>query len=137
VPVAAAISIHNNGGSFMSLTTVPSPPRAPARRLRRAAVVALGSLGLTLGGLATAAPASAATIIGGIDIAQQCRVQEWRPLEARLLDPHNAYSWRCYSPYTGNLYSVDMNAACRNQYGSGAYAVVLNGSDPYSWRCAR
>lgn len=104
----------------------------------RAVTIGLGALGLAIGPIAAVAPAaSASTIIGGIDIAQQCRVQEWRPLETRLLDAHNAYSWRCYSPYTGNYYGVNLNAACGNQYGAGAFAVVLNTADPYSWRCAR
>jgi hypothetical protein len=120
------------------MSTNTSSTRPNDQRVRRAVLIGLGSIGLALGAAATLAPtASAATIIGGINVAQQCRVQEWRPLEARLLDAHNAYSWRCYSPYTGNYYGVNMNAACLNQYGSGAYAIVLNTSDPYSWRCAR
>ncbi|MET1076268.1 MAG: hypothetical protein ABWY11_26735 [Umezawaea sp.] len=53
----------------------------------------------------------------------------------RLLDTHNAYSWRCY--YAGTYYNVSMDAACVNQYGGGAFSVLLNASDPYSWRCAR
>ncbi|GAA0591235.1 hypothetical protein GCM10010174_02900 [Kutzneria viridogrisea] len=100
--------------------------------------MAIGALGLgTAAVIATAAPASAATIIGGIDVARQCQVQERRPLEVRLLDSGNPYSWRCYSPYTGNYYSVNMNAACVNQYGSGAFPVVLDPHNAYSWRCAR
>ncbi|KAA2252268.1 hypothetical protein F0L68_36670 [Solihabitans fulvus] len=104
---------------------------------RRAAAVAVGAIGLAGGAVAMATPASAATIIGGIDVGQQCSVQTWRPLEARLLDPNNAYSWRCYSKWTQNYYGVDMDGACRNQYGAGAFSVVLDPNNAYSWRCAR
>ncbi len=106
-------------------------------RLRRAVAAAVGMIGLVGIGIATSPTASAAVIIGGIDVARQCRIQEWRPLEARLLNAHDAFSWRCYSPYTGNYYGVNMDAACVNQYGGGAFSVVLNPSDAYSWRCAR
>lgn len=106
-----------------------------ARRI--AAALATTIAATAAGVVLAAAPASATTILGGIDVAQQCRVQEWRPLEVRLLDAGNAYSWRCYSPYTGNYYSVNMNDACFRQYGSGAYAVVLDTRNAYSWRCAR
>jgi hypothetical protein len=104
-----------------------------SHRVRRAVIIGVGSVGLALGAAATIAPtASAAVILGGVDIAKQCR-----PLETRLLDAHNAFSWRCYSSRTGNYYSVNLDAACADQYGPGAFAVVLNTSDPYSWRCAR
>ncbi|WNV86815.1 hypothetical protein [Umezawaea sp. Da 62-37] len=106
-------------------------------KAKRTALLAATTMALGLGGVLTATPASAAVILGGIDVAQQCRVQDWRPLDAWLLDANNAYSWRCHSPYTGNLYNVDMGNACARQYGGGAFSVLLNASDPYSWRCAR
>jgi hypothetical protein len=105
--------------------------------MRKAAVLSLGVLGMGMAGVAISTPAHAATILGGIDVQRQCQIQFWRPTDARLLDVHNAYSWRCYSSYTWNYYSVDMNGACVNQYGNGAYSIVLNTSDAYSWRCAR
>ncbi|ANZ40544.1 hypothetical protein BBK82_35600 [Lentzea guizhouensis] len=98
-----------------------------------AVALGLGALALPV----AAGQASAATVIGGVDIAQQCRVQFSSPLELRLLDPHNAYAWRCYSPSSGNFYSVDLNDACARQWAGGAFAIVLDTGNPYSWRCAR
>ncbi|WP_117212170.1 hypothetical protein [Allorhizocola rhizosphaerae] len=84
---------------------------------------------------ATAAPAQAATIIGGINVDRQCKVQHGSAFTAVVLDTRNAYSWRCH--YSGYLYGVDMNSACINQYGGGAFSVLLDPGNAYSWRCAR
>jgi hypothetical protein len=120
------------------MQTTSAPTDTPRRGLRRGALIALGVLGISLGSsLATAAPASAATIIGGVDMQRACTKQyPGMGLTAVVLDGNNAYSWKCRSPwgYTGG---INVNAACGEQYGGGAYSTVLNPRDPYSWRCVR
>jgi hypothetical protein len=98
---------------------------------RFAVVTAMGACALS----ATAVPAEAAVVIGGIDISRQCRAQYGSSYYAIALDPGNAYSWRC--TYSGYQYGVNLSAGCGNQYGGGAFAVLLNPGDAYSWRCAR
>lgn len=84
---------------------------------------------------ATAVPAHAATVIGGINITQQCRVQYGASWSAIVLDAGNPYSWRC--TWSGYQYGVNLDAGCVNQYGGGAFSILLDPHNAYSWRCAR
>jgi hypothetical protein len=102
-------------------------------RLRRAAVLTLAALGLSL---ATAATASAATL-GGVDMQRACNEQNpGMGLAAVVTDAHNAYSWRCRAPW-GYSVGIDVNRECVSQYGGGAYGIAQNPSNPYSWVCVR
>ena len=99
--------------------------------VRLAAATAIGAATVA----AAATPAQASVIIGGIDVARQCRAQYGASWTATVLDPGNAYSWRC--TYSGYANGVNMNSGCVNQYGAGAFAVLLDPNNAYSWRCAR
>jgi hypothetical protein len=131
------------------------------RRLRRPAVVALavgvilalagGGFALTLGlGQSTgsdrrAAPAPTRRIYrqgdlrGPVDIGAACRAQWGARFQARLLDDHNAYTWRCVAPGEAITASsgVELKVQCLAQYGSNTTAVALQASLPGSWRCVQ
>jgi hypothetical protein len=88
--------------------------------------------------VASATPASAATTLGRTNIASAC----WFTTRVVLVNPGNAYSWRCqYVGATFSLtywwYNLDLNQVCRNQFGGGAYAITVNPSQPNSWWCVR
>jgi hypothetical protein len=103
-------------------------------RLRQFALAVGLSLAATIG---SAELAGATTILGGVDMQGACNEQyPAYGLRAVVTDQHNAFSWRCTSPW-GYSVGIDVNRECRVQYGSGAYSVLLNASDPYSWRCGR
>ena len=81
--------------------------------------------------------ASASTRLGGVDMQRACDTQyPGFGLAARVLDQHNAYSWRCVAPWD-NTRGIDVNRACANQYGGGAYAGLGDSRNPYSWYCQR
>ena len=104
---------------------------------RRAIAVGLFLAGTIGAGVAGAATANATTILGGVDMQRACNEQYPAfGLRAVVTDQHNAFSWRCTSPW-GYSGGIDVNRECASQYGSGAYSVLLNTSDPYSWRCGR
>jgi hypothetical protein len=91
---------------------------------------------LVIGGVA-ASPASAATRLGGVDMQRACTTQNpGMGLAAVVTDQHNAYSWRCTSPW-GYSVGIDTNRECVTQYGSGAYAGLDSTANPYSWYCQR
>jgi len=107
-------------------------------RTRRTATVVLATAGLSMGAaVLAAAPASAATQLGGVSMQQACNQQyPGMGLTATVTNASSAYSWRCRSPW-GYSGQINVNSACANQYGAGAYSNALNPSDPYSWRCFR
>jgi hypothetical protein len=83
-----------------------------------------------------AAPALAATDLGGINVQAYCSTN-YPGSSAQLVAPYDASSWRCFVPSPNGIWvAVNMNLACIQQYGSGAYAAAGSGN-PYSWRCWR
>lgn len=112
-----------------------------SKMLKRKAGAAAAGLCL-LGGLSgLAAPAQAATYLGGTNLYAACIASYPGGYNHSVYTvyPHNAYSWRCAWSSGGNRYwdYFDMNGVCRWQYGRGAYAVTWNSSSPTSWRCYR
>ncbi|WP_208693244.1 hypothetical protein [Streptomyces sp. CB01881] len=53
-----------------------------------------------------------------------------------MTDQHNAYSWRCTSPW-GYSVGIDVNKECVTQYGAGASAGLTDPRNPYTWFCRR
>jgi hypothetical protein len=68
----------------------------------------------------------------GLDLDAYCRNMNPSSF-AVLLDPHDAYTWRCQ--VGASQVGMDLNRACSEQYGASWYAVLGNRSDPDSWRC--
>lgn len=105
------------------------------QRASRRAVVALAATTAGLGvGLASAPAASAATYLGGVNVAMACIIQHGNTT-AKVIYP-NVMGWRCVAP-NGAQYGVSMNQACVYQYGAGAYSAYVNFNNPYSWYCER
>jgi hypothetical protein len=85
-----------------------------------------------------AAPASAATVLGGVDMQAACNNQY--PGEGRLakIRTWNVYGWKCVTGVVpvadGN---IDVWKQCRTQYNkANAYGDFRKYADPYSWYCA-
>ncbi|MEU0884075.1 hypothetical protein ABZ345_36235 [Lentzea sp. NPDC005914] len=101
-----------------------------------------GSIGIMLGALSaavlTAAPAQAATELGGVDMQRGCGSNYWH---AEVYYPNqHVFGWRCTHVYSSGYVGVadiDVNAVCASQYGTGAYSGYLDYYNPYSWRCYR
>lgn len=71
--------------------------------------------------------------LGGIDVAAYCATRNG---DVRLLDPNDAFSWRCRTTTTEDvreLRSIDVGAACAAQHHPSAKATA--GRGPGSWRC--
>jgi hypothetical protein len=114
-----------------------------ARIWFRAAIVA-AILALGLG--ATAAPASAATRLGGVNLGSYCQrtVSPGNASVPYLVENH-ARGWRCvdsrwmgirFGWATYQVRGMDLNHACRLQYGGNAYAV-LEQNHARGWACYR
>jgi hypothetical protein len=111
--------------------------RAPGI-VRRAVTSAAVFVLMTAGLLAGSAPASASTVLGGVDMQRACNTQYYDAFHFRavVLDQHDAYSWRCVKDSdTSN--GIDVDRACAIQYGSSARAGLTFWWDPYSWYCLR
>jgi hypothetical protein len=109
-------------------------------RVAIAAAIVASGLG------ATAAPASAATRLGGINLNSYC-MRTVNPGDASkaILVANHARGWRCMdsmwigAPFGWATYRVrdmDLNHACRLQYGGRAYAV-LEQNHARGWVCYR
>ncbi|MEU4522149.1 hypothetical protein AB0F52_25955 [Amycolatopsis sp. NPDC024027] len=85
-----------------------------------------------------AAPASAATVLGGVDMQAACNNQY--PGQGRLakIRTMNVYGWKCVSgavPVADG--DIDVWKQCRTQYNrANAYGGFRSYSDPYSWYCS-
>jgi len=112
------------------------------RKVTLATLAITSSIGATL---VAAAPAQAATRLGGISVERECQDQDG--YHARVKD-WSAFGWRCNPfsapvPASALIYdkSVDMNRACRRQYprptAPYAYATYADAGNPYSWSCYR
>jgi hypothetical protein len=96
--------------------------------LRLAAVATLVAGGLTV---AVAAPASATTTLGGINISAWCQHVYGDITQA--VNVNNAWDgWRCARG--ASLYSINLNNACGWQYFAGAWANHTSTS-ALSWNC--
>ena len=114
-----------------------SPRNFRRRGVGWSALVVAGAIGIAASVVGTALPASAATQLGGVDMQRACNNQyPGMGLRATVLDPGNAYSWRCRAPW-GYTAGLNLNAACNEQYGGGAWATPLDPRNAYSWRCYR
>ena len=90
-----------------------------------------------------AAPAQAASRLGGISVERECQDQDG--YHARI-KTWSACGWVCNpfsAPVPANalIYDkgVDMNRACRRQYPGlpYAYSGYADAGNPYSWSCYR
>ncbi|MBU6280274.1 MAG: hypothetical protein KGN78_13615 [Actinomycetales bacterium] len=125
----------------MSFSSTHSRRSGVARSV--AALVASLAVAVPAALLATAAPASAATRIGGVNVQNFCDktygVGTTRASWSNYSDP---FGWGCnYRSATGlfDWYrwgGVDMNKACVLQYGRGAYAG-LAARNVMGWYCQR
>lgn len=104
----------------------------------RALPSALAAALFVIGSLLFAAPAQAATDVGGLDLSRYCRTAlapNWYASTVNAADP---YGWRCRTASGASLgigYG-GFSEACRIQYGRSAYAVLAYRSS-YGWRCYR
>ena len=106
--------------------------------IRRAIATAAIVAGIAAATALTAPAASAAAVVGGVDMQRACNTQ-YPPsfgLRAVVLDQRNAYSWRCAAPWDSTR-GIDVNRACANQYGSGAWSGPRDSRNPYSRYCQR
>ncbi|TYC70775.1 hypothetical protein EH183_33820 [Streptomyces sp. CB01881] len=72
-----------------------------------------------------------------MDMQRGCNTQyPGYGLRAVVTDQHNAYSWRCTSPW-GYSVGIDVNKECVTQYGAGASAGLTDPRNPYTWFCRR
>ncbi|OIW27638.1 kinase-like protein [Coniochaeta ligniaria NRRL 30616] len=95
-----------------------------------------GILGVVVGLILLAAPASARTWAGPVDMQKACQQQYDAGFTAGLhcnTAPCNGYDWRCYDPDKSNEYTVDVSGYCNRNY-NGAYADPQGGG-PYDWGC--
>jgi hypothetical protein len=107
------------------------------RAARIAAALAVPIATAAIAGLAGASPAFASTYLGGVDMQRACDTQYLGyGLRAVVLDQHNAFSWKCRSPW-GYTAGIDVNRECVTQYGGGASAGLVSQTNPYSWYCKR
>lgn len=80
----------------------------------------------------------AITVLGGLDLNQNCRRRHGQAAYAVLLQPvyspGAAYAWRCRQ--NGTDHHIDMQLFCRwqydNSYAAGTYSDYNNA---YSWYC--
>lgn len=102
-------------------------------------LIAVGAIAIAVaGGVAvSAAPASAATRLGGIDMMRVCAVQNGSNWWVPYLVAQNAYGWRCWNDRTRESRGIDLNWGCRILYGNGAWASTSNPNSPYAWSCYR
>jgi hypothetical protein len=114
--------------------------RTTTVKVRHVASAAI-SVALSVGGVAiAAAPASAATRLGGINMQAACDDQY--PGQGRIakIRTWNVYGWKCV---TGVVPVADGDIStwrqCQNQFGwnRGVYSNYTNYNDPYSWGCYR
>jgi len=88
--------------------------------------------------LAVAAPAQAATDLGGVSVWSGCNAQ-WPGSETALI-ANNVYGWKCrfWSTLGPVYFDVDLSKQCKAQYNNTkAYAAYNDYNNPYSWRCRR
>lgn len=95
--------------------------------------------------LTTAAPASASTMLGGVNVAQYCSATAAAngALTSNATTVNNTSGgWRCSdrkwsgSYWYTSLRGVDMNRACALQYKFGAWSGNPTNT-LYGWRCYR
>lgn len=82
-------------------------------------------------------PPSSAPRLGGLDLSAYCRSRgsSRAVLEGADYGQNAVYGWRCQSR-SGQLASIDINQACRQQYARpGAYSRADDVNDAYSWVC--
>lgn len=80
----------------------------------------------------------ALTVLGGIDLDQQCRRRHGSSAFAVLLQPvfspGAAYAWRCYQ--NGVYHHIDMRLFCVWQYNNfNAVDAFSDFNNAYSWYC--
>jgi hypothetical protein len=99
-------------------------------------------IGAALAGMflpvAAAAPASAATVLGGVDMQAACNIQYPGQGRKAKIRTWNVYGWKCVTgvvPVADG--DIDVWKQCRTQYNKpNAYGNFRNYYDPYSWYCA-
>ena len=105
---------------------------------RNSFFMAAASIALAAGTIASAAPAYAASDIGGLNITAFCKANFGSAWSATTNNPSSPYSWYCVKP--GSSIAIGgtpgMNDVCYSNYGAGAYAVLTYYS-AYGWRCYR
>lgn len=103
----------------------------------RLMAVVVATLAVVGASVAMAAPASASTRLGGMDLGRVCAAQNNDSWWVPTLVAQNAYGWRCYNDKVHQFRSIDLNGGCRILYGGGAWASTSNSASPYAWSCYR
>jgi hypothetical protein len=67
-----------------------------------------------------AAPASAKSWAGGVNMQATCQEQYANGSEQGILNGSSAYDWSCYNPSTGQSGSVNVDEYCQFTYGGKA-----------------
>jgi hypothetical protein len=93
-----------------------------------------GIFGVVAGLVLLAAPASARTWAGGVNMQAACQEQYANSSEQGILNGSGAYDWYCYDPNTGNSGGVNVDEYCQFTYGGSAYADPQGGG-AYDWGC--
>ncbi|KAI1372030.1 hypothetical protein F4677DRAFT_433795 [Hypoxylon crocopeplum] len=91
-----------------------------------------GILGIVASIAMLAAPASARTWAGPIDMNEACSWQYGGGWSATL-DGSGADDWYCVNP-AGDRKSINVDAYCSQKYGNAAYADPQGGG-AYDWGC--
>jgi hypothetical protein len=105
---------------------------------RNSLLVAATSIVLAAGSMTLAAPAYAASDVGGLDISRFCRAALGSNWYATTTNPSDPSSWRCRTASGASLLVgvSGLHNTCRIQYGNSAVAVLTYYS-AYGWRCYR
>jgi hypothetical protein len=93
-----------------------------------------GIFGIVAGLVLLAAPASARTWAGGVNMQAACQEQYANGSEQAILNNSGAYDWSCYDPNTGKSGGVNVDEYCQFTYGGSAYADPQGGG-AYDWGC--
>ena len=108
------------------------------KKLKAMAVGLALVAGSLFGATALAAPAHAATNLGGVSVWNACVYQNGTPSYVVLVQ-NNVMGWRCqyHGGWNAVYMGVNLTQECRRVHGSSAYAAYLDYNNPYSWRCWR
>lgn len=106
--------------------------------MKKVQLILAGIILLAMVPLATlAAPAHAATRLGGVSMYNACQ-RQWPGSNVALIAPYNVMDWKC--AFNGSLgasfMGINVNLQCKQQYNnSNAYAAYSDFNNAYSWSC--
>ncbi|OIW25391.1 hypothetical protein CONLIGDRAFT_685237 [Coniochaeta ligniaria NRRL 30616] len=87
-----------------------------------------GIVGIVAGLVLLAAPASARTWAGGVNMDEACQEQYANPSEQAIRSGNGAYDWWCYDPNgSGHGGAINVDEYCKVTYHGNAYADPQGG----------